>query len=141
MPIESIARYFAPSSVFNLICNVLSLPMKAFLILKTTLTLLPSSVVDSTVPALTPAISTVSFGCRLASSVKYAEYDVPLPISGKDAALNAAQSRPRINTSPIAPITVGLRALNGLPPTLTRRVFIGELPSLSISLCVLIAHD
>ena len=44
VPIESSSRYLAPSRVFSLIWAVLASPMKAPLILKTTLTLLPSSV-------------------------------------------------------------------------------------------------
>ena len=50
---------------------------------------------------------------------------MPPPMSGSEDALNAAQSNPRISTRPMAPIVVGLRRLNGLPPTLTLRVFIG----------------
>ena len=45
---------------------------------------------------------------------------------GSDAALNAAHNRTRIVTKPMAPIVVGLRELNGLPPTFTRRVFTGS---------------
>src|SRR4051794_35603933 len=44
---------------------------------------------------------------------------------GRDDALKAAQSSPRIITRPMAPMVVGLRELNGFPPTLTRRVFMG----------------
>ena len=47
---------------------------------------------------------------------------MPLPMIGSDDALNAAQSSAMIMTRPIAPIGSGLRALNGLPPTLTLRV-------------------
>ncbi len=49
---------------------------------------------------------------------------MPPPINGNDSALNAAHSNAMIRTSPIAPIVVGLRELNDLPPTLTRRVCI-----------------
>src|SRR4051794_29646836 len=133
-PTESTDRYFAPSKVLILIATVLRSPMNAFLTLKVTFTLSsPVSATVSTLPTFTPAMRTSSPDRRFASSVKYAEYDVPPPINGKDSALNAAHNKPRISTRPIAPIVVGLRELNGLPPTLTRRVVIRSLTGSDIS--------
>ncbi len=48
---------------------------------------------------------------------------MPPPMIGSEAALNDAQSSTTIRTRPMAPIVVGLRELNGFPPTFTRRVF------------------
>ncbi len=108
-----------------MMATVLWSPTKAFLTLNFTLTRLPSSAVEDTVPTFTPAIRTSSFGPRFASSVKYAVYVVPPPMIGSLAALKAAHRITRISTSPMAPIVVGLRELNGLPPTFVRRVFTG----------------
>src|SRR6266567_6142822 len=70
---ESTARYFAPSSVLILIDRVLWSPMNACLTRKVTLTWLPSSPTEETVPTLTPATRTSSLGLMPAASLNAAE--------------------------------------------------------------------